>query len=225
MSQNSNNSSPLSVRIGSGTFYLTSKTNPGEGWREETVNNPSTNQPVTRFRKDISVVGKVNWVGLQEDKFKGLCLSILIKGEEGESYNLNFPVINGASSVKATDAYFNSVVGAFENVNKGDTVTMFLNNKNKDKDDRLYKNVVVLDAEGKLIKSNFSFSDVPKWASEETTDFTGKKTVKYDPSVANKFYYDKAVAIAERFKSEPKKETPSAPNVNNDDLEEELPFN
>lgn len=220
MSQYSN-SSPLNVKIGSGTFYLTTKTpQTEEEWFEETVTNPTTKQPVTRFRKNISVTGKVMWAGMREDTYKGLCLNLLIAGDDGSSYSFQFPVINSASTVKATDGYFNSVVGAFENINKGDTITMFVNNRNKDKNDRLYKNVVVLDADGKLIKSNFSFEDVPNWESTETTDFTGKKTVNYNPEKANKFYYDKAVGIAERFvKQEQEPQT-----VAQEDVVDSLPF-
>ena len=52
------NSSPIRVRIGSGTFYLTNETNPGtEGWKAEKVTNPQTKEIINRFRKDISVEG------------------------------------------------------------------------------------------------------------------------------------------------------------------------
>lgn len=232
------NSSPINVRNGSGTFYIVSKNNPGtEGWKEETVRNPQTDEQITRFRKDISVVGTIQWVGLRESPFKGvgLTLGMLVKNEEeGVTYSLEFPMLS-TKGVKAVDDYFRSVVGPLQNVNKGDKVTMFINNKNKDKNDRLYKNVVMLDSEGKLIKSNFEFSDVPKWLSEETEDFTGKKTIKYDPSPTNKFYYEIALEVSEKFKkSEPtggeEKKTNMNPATKASDFdmpkveENELPF-
>lgn len=197
------NSSPINVKNGSGTFYIVSKTDPKtEGWRFETVNNPQTKEAIDRYRKDITVEGTVQWVGLNQSKLQGvgITLNMLVKNEtENVTYALEFPMLS-TKGVKAVDDYFRSVVGPLQNVSKGDKVTMFLNNKNKDKNDRLYKNVIFLDAEGKLIKSNFEFSDVPKWNSEETTDFTGAKTVKYDPTPTNKFYYDIALSVVDKFK-------------------------
>lgn len=206
------NSSPINVKFGSGTFYITSKTNPGEGWKEETVNNPQTGEEITRFRKDIgSVVGTVQWVGLKESPFKGvgLTLGILVKNEEENvTYSFEVPMLS-TKGVKATDDYFKSLVGPLQNVSKGDKVTMFLNSKNKDKNDRLYKNVVVLDTDGKLIKSTFSFSDVPKWNATESVDFKGDKTTTYDPTPTNAFYYNIAKEVSSKFEKAPENEAPN----------------
>ena len=208
------NSSPINVKFGSGTFYITSKTNPGEGWKEETVNNPQTREEITRFRKDIgTVVGTVQWVGLKESPFKGvgLTLSMLVKSEDGVTYSFEVPMLS-TKGVKATDDYFKSLVGPLQNVNKGDKISMFLNSKNKDKNDRLYKNVVILDADGALIKSNFSFSDVPKWDTSETKDFTGKTTVVYDPTPANAFFYNIALEVSAKFEKAPENEVQKQDN-------------
>lgn len=230
------NSSPINVKNGSGTFYIVSKTNPGtEGWKEETVRNPQTDEQITRFRKDISVVGTIQWVGLRESPFKGvgLTLGMLVKNEEEKvTYALEFPMLS-TKGVKAVDDYFRSVVGPLQNLSKGDKVTMFLNMKNKDKNGRLYKNVVILNGEGALVKSNFEFSDVPKWLKEEVTDFTGATTVKYDPTPTNKFFYDLAVEVTENFKStkqnnnsqeEPNSSNDNSNNNINNDLVVNLPF-
>lgn len=223
------NSSPINVKFGSGTFYITSKTNPGEGWKEETVNNPQTREEITRFRKDLgSVVGTVQWVGLKESPFKGvgLTLGVLIKNdEENVTYSLEVPMLS-QKGVKATDDYFKSLVGPLQNVSKGDKITMFLNSKNKDKNDRLYKNVVVLDSDGSLIKSNFSFSDVPKWNTSETKDFTGKTAVAYDPTPANAFFYNIALEVSAKFEKAPENEAPKQ-GTNTPPAQEEpndLPF-
>lgn len=237
------NSSPINVKNGSGTFYIVSKTNPGtDGWKEETVRNPQTDEQITRFRKDISVVGTVQWVGLRESPFKGvgLTLNMLVKNEEeGVTYSLEFPMLS-QKGVKSVDDYFRSVIGSLQNVKKGDKVTMFLNSKNKDKNDRLYKNVIILDESGSIIKSNYSFSDVPKWDSTKTVDFTGKETVTYDATPTNKFFYDIATEVVAKFekaeaptseqgnKAEPTPEQPKdnfpAPGVNVEIPEDDLPF-
>ena len=193
------NSSPIRVRIGSGTFYLTNETNPGtEGWKAEKVTNPQTKEIINRFRKDISVEGTLQWAGMKEDRYKGLVLAMLVKGTEG-TYSLEFPMLS-TKGVKAVDDYFRSVVGPLQNLKKGDKITMFLNNKNKDKNGHFYKNVIILDENGALVKSNFGFDEVPKWNSTVTKDFTGKEVTTYDPTPTNAFYYQIALDAVEKFK-------------------------
>jgi hypothetical protein len=177
---------------------------------------------------------------MKDDKFAGKALSMIVNGKD-VGYSLMIPIMDTGGTVKTTNQYFNSLVGALENIKKGDKVTMFLNNKNKDKNDRLYRNVVVLDADGKLIKSSFQFSEVPKWNSNETTDEFGEKATVWDASPTNKFYIDKFKIVVASFnegsgesgapapetpKSAPEKakntaKTPAASNANNSD---DLPF-
>lgn len=223
----SQNSSPINVKFGSGTFYIVSKTNPGEGWQGETVNNPQTGEEINRFRKDIgTIVGTVQWVGLKESPFKGvgLTLGMLVKSEDGETYSFEVPMLS-SKGVKATDDYFKSLVGPLQNITKGDKVSMFLNSKNKDKNDRLYKNVVFLDADGKLIKSNYSFSDIPKWNSTESIDYKGDKTMTYDPTPTNAYFYNIAKEVAEKFEKAPEQgEVPKQGPAPENDGPDDLPF-
>lgn len=230
-------SSPLRVGIKKGTFYLSSDKDGGQGWEKQEFKNPQTGEDMTKYHKEISIEGSLTYVGLKEDKFKGNCLSVLIKGES-DTYSLEVPILD-TKGVKATNDYFNSLTGSLEVLKKGDKVKMFVNNKNKDKNDNLYKNVVVLREDGSLVKSLFSFNEVPKWESTEGTDDFGKKITIYNPKPTNKFYIDKFMKLVEDFKStgssdnsqspkQPVTATPveafeSATNVKQDDFQD-LPF-
>lgn len=225
---------PVEVRIKKGTFYISSKEDRGEGWTRQEFTDPN-NPEVTlvRYHKNLSVEGEVVYVGFQDDKFKGDVLSMLIKGDD-ETYSIKVPVFS-SGRVEATDQYFNSFVGALDNVNKGDRVTMFINNRNEDKNGFLYKNVVVLDENKSLIRSNFSFSDVPSWEVTEKKNALGKVIKEYDPSAANEFYIDIAKKVVEKFEKKaetrteerPKDENPKTEPKKQEEVEmtpDDLPF-
>lgn len=194
------NSIPTKVSIKKGTFYLSQDNDGGQGWEKQEFKNPQTNEPMTKYHKNISIEGELVYVGLKDDKFKGNCMSVLIKGET-ETFSLEIPVLD-TKGVKATNQYFNSLVGSLETLKKGDKIKMFVNNKNEDKSGNLYKNVVVLREDNSLVKSNFQFSDVPKWDSTKDVDDFGKETIVYSPKPTNKFYIDKFMTLVENFKGQ-----------------------
>lgn len=194
------NSIPTKVGIKKATFYLSQDIDGGQGWEKQEFKNPQTNEPMTKYHKNISIEGELVYVGLKEDKFKGNCMSVLVKGET-ETFSLEIPVLD-TKGVKATNQYFNSLVGSLETLKKGDKIKMFVNNKNEDKSGNLYKNVVVLREDNSLVKSNFQFSEVPKWDSTKDVDDFGKETIVYSPKPANKFYIDKFMALVENFKGQ-----------------------
>ena len=194
------NSIPTKVSVKKGTFYLSQDNDGGQGWEKQEFKNPQTNEPMTKYHKNISIEGELVYVGLKDDKFKGNCMSVLIKGET-ETFSLEIPVLD-TKGVKATNQYFNSLVGSLETLKKGDKIKMFVNNKNEDKSGNLYKNVVVLREDNSLVKSNFQFSDVPKWDSTKDVDDFGKETIVYSPKPTNKFYIDKFMALVENFKGQ-----------------------
>lgn len=194
------NSIPTKVSIKKGTFYLSQDNDGGQGWEKQEFKNPQTNEPMTKYHKNISIEGELVYVGLKDDKFKGNCMSVLVKGET-ETFSLEIPVLD-TKGVKATNQYFNSLVGSLETLKKGDKIKMFVNNKNEDKSGNLYKNVVVLREDNSLVKSNFQFSDVPKWDSTKDVDDFGKETIVYSPKPTNKFYIDKFMALVENFKGQ-----------------------
>ena len=194
------NSIPTKVSVKKGTFYLSQDNDGGQGWEKQEFKNPQTNEPMTKYHKNISIEGELGYVGLKEDKFKGNCMSVLVKGET-ETFSLEIPVLD-TKGVKATNQYFNSLVGSLETLKKGDKIKMFVNNKNEDKSGNLYKNVVVLREDNSLVKSNFQFSDVPKWDSTKDVDDFGKETIVYSPKPTNKFYIDKFMALVENFKGQ-----------------------
>ena len=194
------NSIPTKVSVKKGTFYLSQDNDGGQGWEKQEFKNPQTNEPMTKYHKNISIEGELVYVGLKDDKFKGNCMSVLVKGET-ETFSLEIPVLD-TKGVKATNQYFNSLVGSLETLKKGDKIKMFVNNKNEDKSGNLYKNVVVLREDNSLVKSNFQFSDVPKWDSTKDVDDFGKQTIVYSPKPTNKFYIDKFMALVENFKGQ-----------------------
>lgn len=200
------------VGIKKGTFYI-SKDAPVVGeeklWEKQEFKNPQTGEDMVKYHKNTSVEGRLNYLAMNESPFQGVGFTMsMIVGGEDESYSLEIPIMNAGGSVKATNEYFNSLVGVLEKVKKGDKIKMFVNNKNKDKNDRLYRNIVVLDEEGKLIKSDFSFKDVPNWESTTSTDDFGKEVKTWNASPANKFFIEKFKAIVAEWEAarEAKKE-------------------
>lgn len=195
-------SSPKKVGIKKGTFYLSENESQGDGWERQDFKNPQTGADMIKYHKNISITGSLVYLGLKEDKFKGNCLSLMVKHDDEITYSLEVP-IKDTKGVKATNEYFNSLVGSLEQVKKGQHITMFINNKNEDKRGNLYKNVVVLDVDNKLIKSSFQFSEVPKWLVSKSEDEFGKEVTVYDPTPTNKFYIDKFRSVVSDFKGTP----------------------
>jgi hypothetical protein len=201
----SNTSSPTKVGIKKGTFYLSQDGDGGQGWEKQEFKNPQTNEPMVKYHKNISLEGDLVYIGHKEDKFKGNCLTILLKSES-DTFSLEIPVLD-AKGVKATNQYFNSLVGSLEILKKGDKIKMFINNKNEDKNGNLYKNVVTLREDNSLVKSVFEFKDVPKWLTTVKKDAFGKEVTEYDPTPTNDFYISKFLKIVEDFKlSNPKQD-------------------
>ena len=196
----------LKVKVKSGTFYISSKEDKGEDWERNEFPNPQNkNETLVRYHRELSLKGNINYLAMQEDKYAGNVVSIIINNkEDNESYNLQIPIMDTGGSVRTTNQYFNSVAGVFKHLRKGDYVTMFVNNKNKDKNDRFYKNIVVLDEDGKLVKSDFKFTDSPRWSSTEKTDEFGKVTKEWDATETNKWYIAKFNESLEAFNSEAK---------------------
>lgn len=212
------------VKIKEGTFYLSSKT-AEEGWEKQTFPNPQNREEtLVRYHKNVSIEGTVDSVEFADDKFAGKVLKVKFTTEDlGELY-LSLPVYS-TGGVKATDSYFNSFVGSLQNITKGQSVKAFINNKNKDKNDRLYKNIVVLTPDNKIIKSNFSFSDVPRWESKETTDEFGDTVKEWDVNKANKFFIGVAKAAVDSFSGDTSKKEESKPAVQEASVEKpKMPF-
>lgn len=198
------------VRIKEGTFYLSSKEEK-EGWEKQTFQNPQKkDETLTRWHKKVSIDGTIENVEFKDDKFKGKVLSVLFKDKEHGDLYLSLPVYDKGGSVETTDSYFNSFVGALQNIKKGQEVKAFINNRNKDKNDRLYKNIVVLNPDNSLIKSNFEFKDVPRWETKEMENDFGEKEIGWDASPTNKFYISVAREAVKAFSGEQKESTPSS---------------
>lgn len=225
----------LNVKVKTGTFYISSKEDQGEGWTRQEFQNPQNKEEtLVRYHKTLSIEGRLNHIAIDDDKYQGKVFNIIVGGEN-ESYALKLPIMDTGGKVKTTNQYFNSLVGSLENVKKGDKITLFVNNKNKDKNDRLYRNIVTLNADNKLVKSSFSFSDVPKWNSTEATDEFGETVTQWDASPTNKFYIDKAKEVVANFKpatsetteqkaEEPKKEATSEAKTTESKAPSDLPF-
>lgn len=182
----------LKVKIKNGTFYISSKTEK-ENWTRNEFKNPQNKQEtLIRWHRELSIKGNIVYLDMKEDKYAGNVLSLILNNkDDNESYSLEIPIMDTGGSVRTTNQYFNSVAGTFKNLKKGDFVKMFVNNKKEDKNGRLYRNIVVLDEDDNLIKSDFSYMDAPKWSVTVTKDEFGKEVKKYDATETNKFYINK----------------------------------
>lgn len=194
----------LNVGVKKGTFYLSENAPKDDTWTKQEFKNPQTGEPMIKYHKAISIEGNLVYLAMRNDAMKGMSLNLILAGDQDsdDSYSLQIPIINANGSVKATNEYFNSLVGVLEKVEFGDKLKMFVNNRNEDKNGRLYRNIVVLDQDGKLIKSEFSFKDVPNWESTTTTDDFGNEVKVWNPSPANKFYIARFKAITDRWEAE-----------------------
>lgn len=230
-------SKDLNVKIKKGTFYLSSKEDQGEGWTKQEFKNPQNKEEtLIRYHKDISLKGTIKSVKMDDDKFSGKVCKIGITSED-TNYWLTVPIMDTGGSVKTTNQYFNSLVGPLMELNKGDEVIMFVNNRNEDKNGNLYRNIVTLRPDNTLIKAPFKFTDAPRWASKEVEDEFGEPTKEWDATETNKFYIDKFKQALASFsgetkteeKPEPKQESkpepkPSAPAPVVEEEDNELPF-
>lgn len=200
----------LNVKVKKGAFYVSDKEDKGEGWVKNEFTDPNDkDKTMVRYHKEVTVKGRVAYMAMRDDKYRGKVLSLIIQGEE-ESYALSLPIMSNGT-IKSTDQYFNSVVGSLAKVKYGDVVTMFVNNKNKDKDGRLYQNIIILDSEGKLIKSDYEFSEIPKWEKTESENDFGEKVTVWDPSPANKFFIKKLNEAIDQFSGSKPEKTEEAP--------------
>jgi len=199
------------VKVKKGTFYISSKEDQGEGWTKNEFKNPQNkDETLVRYHRELSIEGKITYLAMKEDKYAGNVLSLIVNNKEKEeSYSLQIPIMDTGGTVRTTNQYFNSIAGVFKNVNKGDTITMFVNTRNEDKNGNLYRNIVVLNEDGKLIKSDFSFTDSPKWVVSIKEDEFGKEVKEYDATESNKFYIGKfKESLASFGASESKEPTP-----------------
>lgn len=184
------------VKIKQGTFYLSSKEDKGDGWTKQEFTSPSSGESMIRYHKNLSMEGEYQRAKFKEDRYRGNVFSVSLKADNGDFLVLETPVWSPSKGVRKTDDYFNSLIGPLLTLNKGDKITMFVNSKNKDSEGRLYRSIVFLDSEGNLIKSPFSFKDVPKWDSTEEKDLVlGGTKMTYDATKANEFYIEKAKEI------------------------------
>jgi hypothetical protein len=189
------------VKVKKGTFYISSKEDKGEGWTKNEFKNPQKKEEtLVRYHREISIEGNITYLAMKEDKYAGNVLSLIVSNKEKEeSYSLQVAIMDTGGTVRTTNQYFNSIAGVFKNVKKGDEITMFVNNRNEDKNGNLYRNIVILDSESKLIKSDFSFTDSPRWTVSIGEDEFGKEVKKYDATESNKFYIGKFKESLESF--------------------------
>jgi len=218
------------ARLKEGAIYLSEKTSGGEGWKEVEVKNPSTGETSIKYHKDVSLEGVVVDVKLDDDRFKGRILDVVVQTDD-DTYVITFPIMSNGT-IKTTNAFFNSIVGPLLSMETGQKVKMFANNRNKDKNGKYYRNIVLLTTDDKIIKSDYNFDEVPRWNSKEAKDDFGETKTEWDPSPANKFYIGKMNELVERWKTggieapvQAPTETTAAPEVENDtSLADQLPF-
>lgn len=187
----------LNVGIKKGTFYLTSKKQEGDDWEKQEFR--IGNEDMVRYHKNVSVNGKLTKASLEDTRYKGQCLKLMV--DDGEAISvIEIPVYQPNSKIKATDQYFQSAVSALESIEIGDTIGIIVNSRATDKNGELYKNLVFFNEDNELIKSQFQFSEVPRWEQLKTVDkLSGKEVTEWNPEPTNEFYFDKFRALLDRF--------------------------
>ena len=212
------------VKVKKGTFYISSKEDQGEGWTKNEFKNPQNkDETLIRYHRELSIEGKIIYLAMKEDRFAGNVMSIIVNNKEkDESYSLEIPIMDTGGTIRTTNQYFNSIAGVFKNVKKGDTITMFVNTRNEDRNGNLYRNIVVLNEDNKLIKPNFSFTDSPKWVVSTKEDEFGKEVKEYDATESNKFYIAKFKESLASF-GEQTEEAPEPEPKNFNDLPKATP--
>lgn len=186
------------VGIKRGTLYLTSKEKEGEDWEEQ--NFEIRGEKLVRYHKNISVNGKLTRVQLKKDRFKGQVLSMWLDDGKDTIYSLDVPVYQTNSKMNSLDNYFQSAVAALESINLGDTIGIIVNNRAKDKEGDLYKNLVFFDENKQLIRSLFQFTEVPRWNKVVSEDpLTKEEVITWDTTPTNNFYFEKMRALLDRF--------------------------
>lgn len=198
------------VGIKRGTLYLTSKEKEGEDWEEQSFEIKG--EKLVRYHKHISVNGKLTKVQLKKDRFKGQVLSMWIDDGKDTIYSLDVPVYQPNSKMNSLDNYFQSAVAALESINLGDTIGIIVNNRAKDKEGDLYKNLVFFDVNNQLIRSLFQFTEVPRWNKVVSEDpLTKEEVITWDTTPTNNFYFEKMRALLDRFEGTGSEGTKSEP--------------
>ena len=138
----------------------------------------------TYYHKAVSnMEGAVERVFIKESKF-GDTLDIWFKQESGDINILSIPLWRSATSL---NDYVKEFTKLLPNISYGQQVSIWLNNKNKDVNGFLYKNMYGKTGEEK-IEWGFEIADIPK-GEKSINPITKKEQYNFEKN--NAFFYEK----------------------------------
>lgn len=172
----------VELKVKSGAIFKTSKHKKNKHWKYV-------------FRKDLNEVeyhriqnpeGKLHNVYI-----KGNQLIIEIKHLKGYIQQISIDIFLDRE-LKVTDGFFNTALIALDSMEKGDVVVVFANRKQKDKNNKYYRNLIFLDKDDKKYGRDFPHEQIPKWE---------KINGKWNTDKHNEFYLNLAEKIIKKFKN------------------------
>lgn len=168
------------------TFY-TSQKEPAPGFVQVEVKDRGT-----FYHKDVSSMeGVVERVFIKESKF-GDTLDVWFKQADENINVLSIPIWRSATSL---NDYLKEFVKLLPNITYGQPITMWLNNKTKDKNGFLYKNVYAKSGEDK-IEWAFTPEEIPK-GEKSINPITKKEQYSFEKN--NAFFYEKLQEAIRKF--------------------------
>jgi hypothetical protein len=207
----------FNIKSKNGMFYTTSKEEK-KGYTLNKYIDRETNAEKVNFHKDVRTLsGKLIKFGVKESQF-GEQFFIFLKQEEECVHALQINVFRKGTAI---NDYIKSFAQYVDQLKEGDNLEIYLNNKAKDKNGYLYKNVYI-SSNGESLKWSFPIygegSPVPNPA-KTINKVTGKEV--WDYSDVDAFFYKK---IKESNISE--KEAPETEVVKDAIVEpvDDLPF-
>lgn len=171
----------IKIKQSVGKFYESSKTEI-EGWEKV-----DTKEHGNRWHRVFSTItGTITKIMIDESGSFGDRLKIFVDTGEDEVSVLEMPLFNINKSLYD---YARSLAMIIDGVKLGgeNTHEIFLNSKNKDKNDFLYKNIFIKQ-NGETVKPSVNKADVPAWEEKPDPVKKGKKV--WDSTANTKYLYD-----------------------------------
>jgi hypothetical protein len=170
------------IKSAKGKFYESHKTKPAVA-HEEFEKDGTTYYHVLYDQLE----GELHSVKIDESDY-GTHLKVSLTDAAGDAQVLKFPLFRKGSEVDDWAAAFAPYI---DQLNVGDKIALSLNQKEKDKNDYLYKNFFV-SVDGTWLKQSFKWGDVPRGVKTTIKDKVTKKDKDvWDFTDRNAFLYEK----------------------------------
>lgn len=143
-------------------FKTTSK-DPQEGYVEHTWVDPDSGKKKTNYWKlSNSIKGRVQFISMKDDKFKGQCLMFVIKdGEDNHSVKIPMVGIN-KDNVTYANGFFKKAAKYVSNLSYDQEVELIVERNYWEEQNKYYKNIYFKDVQG-----SFTNKDIPPKVEEK----------------------------------------------------------